>query len=148
MPKKIKIILNPTCNHGRSVRVANDLHPLTENLPVEWVTTNSPRQAVDLARSAGEQGCDLVVAAGGDGTVHEVINGLMQVSQEQRPALGIIPLGSGNDFAHILGIPDDPVQALHSCLSGEEHILDMGAVRDDMKRLEFLITPSASASTL
>jgi diacylglycerol kinase (ATP) len=103
MPKKIKLILNPTANHGRSMQIAADLRPLMSEHTADWSGTEYPGHAIELARQAGEQGYDLVVAVGGDGTVHEVINGLMQVPAKTRPALGIVPLGSGNDFAHILG---------------------------------------------
>ena len=112
MPGKIKLILNPTANHGRSLQEAADLRPLLANRLADWGATEYPGHATVLARQAGEQGYDLVVAVGGDGTVHEVINGLMQVAEGTRPALGIVPLGSGNDFAHILDIPTDPGQAL------------------------------------
>jgi YegS/Rv2252/BmrU family lipid kinase len=103
----------------------------------DWSGTDYPGHAVELARQAGEQGYDLVVAVGGDGTVHEVINGLMQVPEKGRPALGIVPLGSGNDFAHILGIPEDPAQALQSAIDGQPHALDVGLVRDQHGRLEY-----------
>ncbi len=137
MPQKIKLILNPTANHERSIKIASDLRPLLAKYDADWSATEYPDHATELAHSAGEQGCDLVVAAGGDGTVHEVINGLMQVPEKNRPALGIVPLGSGNDFAHILGVPDDPSQALQSCLTGQSHSLDMGSVRDENDRLEY-----------
>jgi YegS/Rv2252/BmrU family lipid kinase len=102
-----------------------------------WAGTEYPGHAIELARQAGESGYDLVVAVGGDGTVHEVVNGLMQVPQESRPALGIVPLGSGNDFAHILGIPADPGEALLSAVNGQPHSLDVGSVRDENDRLEY-----------
>jgi diacylglycerol kinase (ATP) len=137
MPRKIKFILNPTSNHGRSQKVASYLHDQISESDMDWCQTEYPRHAVELARIAGQQGCDLVVAVGGDGTVHEVINGLMLVPEKDRPALGIIPLGSGNDFAHILGVPDDPAQALQACLTGQLHSLDMGSVRDEHNRLEY-----------
>ncbi len=136
MPGKIKLILNPTANHGRSVPVAASLRPWLSGYDAEWAETGSSRHASELARQAGEAGCDLVVAVGGDGTVHEVINGLMQVPQQKRPGLGIVPLGSGNDFAHILGVPEDPADALHSCLDGRPRSLDIGLVRDGSGRQE------------
>jgi diacylglycerol kinase (ATP) len=61
----------------------------------------------------------------------------MQVQEEARPALGIVPLGSGNDFAHILGIPAEPGEALQSALNGQPHPLDVGSVRDENDRLEY-----------
>jgi YegS/Rv2252/BmrU family lipid kinase len=137
MPQKIKLILNPTANHGHSLQKAADLRSLMANHNADWGGTEYPGHATDLARQAGEQGYDLVVAVGGDGTVHEVVNGLMQVPQASRPALGIVPLGSGNDFAHILGIPSDPGEALLSAVNGQPHSLDVGSVRDENDRLEY-----------
>jgi diacylglycerol kinase (ATP) len=137
MPNKIKLILNPTANHGRSSQEAADLRPLMASHNADWAGTEYPGHATELARQAGEKGYDLVVAVGGDGTVHEVINGLMQVPQETRPALGIVPLGSGNDFAHILNIPSDPGEALLSAVNGKPHSLDIGSVRDENDRLEY-----------
>jgi diacylglycerol kinase (ATP) len=137
MPRKIKLILNPTANHGRSLQEAADLRPLMAEHNADWSGTEYPGHATELARQAGEQGYDLAVAVGGDGTVHEVINGLMQVPEKGRPALGIVPLGSGNDFAHILGIPADLGEALLSAVNGQSHPLDVGSVRDENDRLEY-----------
>jgi diacylglycerol kinase (ATP) len=137
MPSKIKLILNPTANHGRSVREAADLRLLMVKHNTDWNGTEYPGHAIEIARQAGEQGYDLVVALGGDGTVHEVINGLMQVPKETRPALGIVPLGSGNDFAHILGIPANSGEALLSAVNGQPHPLDIGSVCDENDRLEY-----------
>jgi diacylglycerol kinase (ATP) len=69
----------------------------------------------EMAAAAAGEGFDVVAAAGGDGTVHEVANGLMRVgaTNEERPALAVVPLGTGNDFARTLALPiDDPAAAL------------------------------------
>ena len=129
MPPNIKLILNPICNHGRSLQNAADLRPILANQDAEWSGTEYPGHAIELARQAGEQGVELVVALGGDGTVHEVVNGLMQVAPEKRPALGIIPLGSGNDFAHILQIPSDPAGIID--METFSQIREMDEVEDD-----------------
>ena len=64
---------------GNAWRVARDLRSITEQHGgVDWSGTVYPGHAIDLAKQAGEQGYDMVIAMGGDGTVHEVINGLMQ----------------------------------------------------------------------
>ena len=57
-----------------------------------------------LPKKPASQGYKKVVAMGGDGTIHEVINGLMAVPEDKRPALGIVPIGSGNDFAYSMNI--------------------------------------------
>lgn len=137
MTKKTLIVLNPTTNHGRSVKIASDLRPLAFQHKAEWRSTEYPGHAIEIARSAGDLGYDMVIAAGGDGTVHEVINGLMQIAPEKRPVLGILPLGSGNDFAHILDVPSEAAQAFIACFNGQPYTLDMASVRSDDGRLEY-----------
>ncbi len=137
MTKRTLIVLNPTTNHGRSVKIASDLRPLASQHKAEWRSTEYPGHAIEIARSAGDLEYDMVIAAGGDGTVHEVINGLMQIAPEKRPLLGIIPLGSGNDFAHILDLPTEAAQAFLACFNGQPHALDMASVKSDDDRLEY-----------
>ena len=137
MALKSLIILNPTTNHGRSVKIASDLRPLATQNKADWSSTEYPGHAIEIARQAGENGYDLVIAAGGDGTVHEVINGLMQVSQDKRPKFGIVPLGSGNDFAHILNLQVNAALAFIACFKGQAHPLDLGSVQSDNNRLEY-----------
>jgi lipid kinase YegS len=73
---------------------------------------------------------DLLIAAGGDGTLNEVVHGLMDLSEALRPILGIIPLGTANDFASGCGIPGDPKQALSLCMKGEAVPIDVGKAND------------------
>ncbi len=148
MPR-LKLILNPTADHGHAARARLDMSAVLEQeaqaatqrsgSPYEltWVQTEYPRHAIDLARQAAEEGFDAVVAIGGDGTVHEVVNGLMQVEAGQRPRLGVIPVGSGNDFAHNLGLPDDPHQAARCLLGDTIRTVDVGSVTDDQGRQEY-----------
>lgn len=73
---------------------------------------------------------DLLVAAGGDGTVNEVLNGLMDMSAMSRPSLGIVPLGTANDFAIGCGIPADPAKALALSMRGDGVLIDVGKAND------------------
>jgi diacylglycerol kinase (ATP) len=124
---KTKLIVNPSADLGRAWRTVGDVRSLVEEFGgADWAGTVYPTHATLLAQQAAEAGCNLVIAAGGDGTVHEVINGLMQVPKEARPRLGIIPLGSGNDFAHTLGIPADPAEALKRIYVGTPMPIDLG----------------------
>src|SRR5690242_19161937 len=80
MHRKVKIILNPMADMGNAWRIARDLRSITEQHgDVDWSGTVYPGHAIALAKQAGEQGYDMVIAMGGDGTVHEVMNGLMQI---------------------------------------------------------------------
>ena len=137
--RKVKLILNPMADLGNAWKVANDLRPiLGEYGHADWSGTVYPGHAVELARQAGEQGYDLVIAVGGDGTVHEVVNGLMSLPEGRRPMLGVVPVGSGNDFAHSAGIPMDPVQALKQALHGEPVKVDLGVLKDADGRSEYV----------
>jgi diacylglycerol kinase (ATP) len=124
---KTLFLVNPNADMGRGWRTIADLRPLVEEFGgADWTGTVYPTHATILARQAAEAGYTLVIAAGGDGTVHEVINGLMQVPPEVRPRLGIVPLGSGNDFAHSVGINVNQVEALKQVFTGQPKRIDLG----------------------
>ena len=74
---------------------------------------------------------DLVIAAGGDGTLNEIVHGLMDLSAVTRPILGIVPLGTANDFATGCGIPGDPAKALALSMKGEAVPIDVGKANDN-----------------
>ena len=124
---RTKFIVNPNADMGRAWRTVADLRPVVEEFGgADWSGTVYPTHATELTRQAAEAGCTLVIAAGGDGTVHEVINGLMQVPAQTRPKLGIVPLGSGNDFAHSIGILGNPAEALKRAFTGQPKRVDLG----------------------
>lgn len=132
MPNKVKLIFNPIANLGRAWPVASALRPIVHELGgADWSGTVYPTHATDLARQAAEDGYDLVVALGGDGTVHEVINGLMEIPPERRPKLGVVPVGSGNDFAYSLGVSSRPEEALRQVMTGTPKPMDVGCMTDD-----------------
>ena len=131
MHKKIKIILNPMADMGNAWRVARDLRSITEQHGgIDWSGTVYPGHAIDLAKQAGEQGYDLVIAMGGDGTVHEVMNGLMRVPEDKRPALGVVPVGTGNDFGYAINASTTPSTALKQAIEGEPSTIDIGIMTD------------------
>jgi YegS/Rv2252/BmrU family lipid kinase len=135
---KTKLIVNPNADLGRAWRTAADLRYLVEEHGgADWTGTVYPTHAIELARQAAEAGYELVIAAGGDGTVHEVVNGIMQVPEERRPRLGIIPLGSGNDFAHAIGLPANPAEALRQAFIGQPKAADLGLFLTGHGRREY-----------
>ncbi|MCI0521634.1 MAG: diacylglycerol kinase family lipid kinase [Chloroflexi bacterium] len=136
--KKTLLIINPNADLGRAWRWAADLRPIADEFGgADWTGTVYPTHATELARQAGEQGYALVIAVGGDGTVHEVINGLMQVPAERRPRLGVVPMGSGNDFAHSMGMDTRPAYALRQALTASPHRVDIGKLQDNLGRTEY-----------
>ena len=140
MPRKVKLILNPMADMGRAWKTANDLRPIAQEFKGEltWSGTVYPTHAIELARQAAEEGYDLVIAMGGDGTVHEVMNGLMQVPMEKRPIMGVVPIGSGNDFAYSMGITQKSAHALAHALKAETiQSIDIGQMIDEHNRKEY-----------
>ncbi|HUF38130.1 MAG TPA: diacylglycerol kinase family protein, partial [Anaerolineales bacterium] len=91
----------------------------------------------ELARAAAEAGYRRVVALGGDGTVHEVVNGLMAVPPEKRPQLAVVPIGSGNDFAFASGVSPDMQQAMIRAFDGAPARVDVGRITDGNGRAEY-----------
>jgi YegS/Rv2252/BmrU family lipid kinase len=139
MPKnKVKLIINPNADLGRAWRWAADLRPVADEFGgADWTGTVYPTHATELARQAAEDGYDLVIAVGGDGTAHEVINGLMRVPAEQRPRLGVVPMGTGNDFAHSIGMDRRPAFAMRQVFTGQAHRIDIGKLEDNLGRTEY-----------
>lgn len=99
-----------------------------------WRETTRAGEAAEIAREAALAGAEVVVAVGGDGTIHEIINGLMTIEHSQRPKLGILPIGGGNDFAYAAGIPSDLQQALDVILRGKTILADVGMIELEGRR--------------
>ena len=118
------IIVNPQAKHGEADKLTPVIEKLLTSIPHDTVETTSPGHAVELASAA--TGYDVVVAVGGDGTVHEVLNGLMRIPADTRPALAVLPTGSGNDTCRTLGIPFDLADAAVLLATGERRRYDVG----------------------
>lgn len=118
-------------------------------LRVSGALTERPGHATDLARRARVEGRELVVAAGGDGTVHEVVNGLLAEGPgEGVPMLGLIPAGSGCDYARTFGVPSDIEGAVAGLVTeAAPRLVDVGQVdyQDGANRRSCLFTNVAQA---
>jgi len=108
---------------------------LERDLKLDVVHTTRRGHACELARQARLEGIDLVVTLGGDGTVNEVVNGLLHAGpHDEVPALGVVPGGGTNVFARALGLPRDPVEATGALLGaireGRRRSIGLGAAGD------------------
>ena len=123
--KKLLFIVNPKAGRTRSLApMFNVMARFSEaGYIIKLVVTEKGGDARRAAAQMGEQ-FDLVVCAGGDGTLNETLNGLMKL--EKAPPVGYIPHGSTNDFATSLEIPDDPVVAAATISCGRTRPLDLG----------------------
>jgi len=133
MPKKmgkICVILNPSSGSIRDVdSVVGKLAQLSG---ADVRLTTKPGSAARLARTAMRKGCEIIVAAGGDGTLNEVINGIGENLGDAR--VGLLPLGTGNDFARTIGMPTDLDAAIEVIRAGETRAVDLVRVTSDEVR--------------
>lgn len=130
MSRKVLLIYNPTAEKGYAAQKLPQVENLLKQFGIEYdlAVTEGSGHAIQLAQQASEDGFDIVIAAGGDGTVNEVINGLMQanVNGNGRPVLGVLPVGRGNDFAFGVGIPQELTEAVSVLAHGQHRKIDVG----------------------
>jgi len=141
MPSHL-LLFNPMADRGRSGQKASDLRAMVAQLSADvggadWHGTEYPAHATEVAAQAADNGYTTVVALGGDGTVHEVINGLMRIPAERRPRLGVVPIGSGNDFAYAVGAPMNAQEAVRRAFTGSERAVDVAHIQDGSGRGEY-----------
>ena len=127
---KPHIIFNPTA--GSVANVNQPLAKLKRLRPVAVAVTKRAGDAEKWARQAARAGCDFLIVAGGDGTLNEVVNGIARV--RRRPRIGIIPLGTGNDFARTLGLPFSLEQNIDILRAGKTRAVDIVRVQSDRAR--------------
>jgi len=130
---RFKIIVNPVSGRGAGNAAIPAVEKLLaeRGLDFELVRTERPWHAAELAHQAAVEGYENVVAVGGDGTANEVLNGLMLAKQEgtgSRPAMGILCVGRGNDFAFGMGAPRDLGEGCQALASGRRRLVDVGRV--------------------
>lgn len=128
--KRARIIYNPTS--GRELFKKN-LAEVLETLEIAGYETSchaTTREgdATDAARKAVENGFDIIIASGGDGTLNEVVAGVSEF--EKRPKIGLIPMGTTNDFARAVHIPRDIKKAVEIIVKGDSIPVDVGLVNN------------------
>lgn len=144
--RRFKLIINPQADRGHTGGISPKLERLVTayaetydegEFELDWALTERPRHATEIARAAAVEGYQVVVAVGGDGTVHEVVNGLMQIDTAMRPLLAILPVGSGNDFAYNVGVPAQVEKAVHCLFGAYFRTVDVGIIQDGDGHTEY-----------
>ncbi len=119
------VILNPAARSDRGIRARSQVEALARGCTV--CTTSAPGEAEILARHAVKEGFDKIVAAGGDGTIHEVVNGLAG----SNATLGLLPIGTVNVFAMELGLPSHDLAMCWNIIEGEQtRVIDLPSAND------------------
>jgi len=125
----ICVIYNPSAGRGKSTDKWRQIQELLGKCAV-FRPTERAWHGAELAQQAIEEGCTTIVAAGGDGTVHEVMNGVVS-AQRPETTFAVLPLGSGNDYARLIGTPFDPAGMVQRLCSTETWPVDIGEVTLD-----------------
>lgn len=128
-----KLILNLTAGRGRAGKLLPDILLTLKSYGVDadCAQTRAPQHASELAQRAKADGFDWIIAAGGDGTIHEVVNGLACSTGDGAVGqLSILPIGSGNDYAKMLDMPNDWRVACARIAAGKRRQVDLGRIND------------------
>jgi len=124
---RIAIILNGISRNKKKF-YADFFSPLKRQFNVEIFETQSENHALELAAKATENEFDVILSAGGDGTLHQIVNGILTSQNKKNPTVGIIPLGTGNDFARTCGIRLDVNQLIQFLEKNKSELIDIGHV--------------------
>jgi diacylglycerol kinase (ATP) len=127
------VIVNPTSGRGYAEKAIPTIEAELGKLGLNFdlVRTHSPWHAAELAEQAAADGYDRVVTASGDGTANEALNGLMRARSKghRQTAMGILPVGTGNDMAYGMGVPGSLEQACQALAEDRRQRIDVGLVR-------------------
>ena len=130
-----KIILNPYSNRWNAEKrwLEAEAALKAAGVDFEMVISERPRHIIELAEQAARQGFSPIIAAGGDGTIGETVNGLARAAKSEKDLLGplgILPLGTANDLVYNLGLPLDLQAAVQIIKTGNTKRMDVGKVND------------------
>lgn len=120
---EIKVILNPVAGRGNAGKERELIRQVLVDYHCHFhlEETKEHNEAVEIAKEAAKKGFDLVIAAGGDGTINQVVNGLVGSGIP----LGVISCGTGNDFARMIGMPTSISAGIHQILTGDIKWIDL-----------------------
>jgi YegS/Rv2252/BmrU family lipid kinase len=130
---KTIVIVNPASGRGRAKKQIPTIERIlrASGLDFDLLQSERPWHAAEIAEAAARRGIDAVIAAGGDGTVNEVINGLMRARLDNfaKTALGVLGIGTGNDFAASLNLPSSLNEAVEAILRNTRRSVDVGLLK-------------------
>ena len=132
------LIYNPTSRQGKSRRNFDEIISIlkAKNIDFEYVLTTRKDEAIVLAKSVSKQDFDVVVPVGGDGTICEVITGLMSQQETERPKMGILHIGTSPDFNRYHNLPVKIEEAIEVLLNGKSKKIDIGKIiHRDMEKI-------------
>src|SRR4030043_83080 len=127
---RMKVIVNPAAGAGKTAKKWPQIMVLMKSLGLDFEhdVTEAPGHAMELAKSAVGKGYESVVSVGGDGTIHEIVNGLHEAGGGSNVAVGIVNTGTGADYIRTIGVPRRYKEACQCLLSPNRRTVDLGVV--------------------
>jgi len=127
---KYFIIVNPLAGRGLGEKSIPRIHEAMQGMDYKLVRTERVWHARELAEAATREGYDVIVSAGGDGTLNEAINGIMHArTKEKNPTFTVLSVGTGNDFSSGAGIPVTLEEGLQALKANKRRKIDIGFVK-------------------
>ncbi len=125
---KTELIINQTAGGGKARKLLPKILKIFNKIGLSYhiSQTTCPGGATSLALQAADNGAEVIVSVGGDGTINEIINGIL--TSNNQPSLGIIPAGWGNDFIKSTSIPKDIYQACQVIKEGKTKTIDLALI--------------------
>jgi YegS/Rv2252/BmrU family lipid kinase len=126
----MRVIVNPAAGAGKTAKKWPEIMSLLKSLGLDFEhdVTEAPGHAIELAKSAVVKGYGIIVSVGGDGTIHEIVNGLHEAGGNADVAVGIVNTGTGADYIRTIGVPRRYKEACHRLLSSDRRMVDLGVV--------------------
>jgi diacylglycerol kinase (ATP) len=127
---RMRVIVNPAAGAGKTAKKWPQIMSLLKSLELDFEhdITEAPGHAIELAKSAVDKGYEIVVSVGGDGTIHEIVNGLHDAGGNSNVAVGIVNTGTGADYIRTIGVPRRYKEACQCLLSPNRRTVDLGVV--------------------
>jgi diacylglycerol kinase (ATP) len=125
-----RIIVNPAAGAGRTAREWPRIKDIfrAQGLRFDHDQTEAPGHAVELAKEAARKGYETIISVGGDGTIHEIVNGLFEAGGNKDARLGIICTGTGSDYARTIGVPRRYEESCRRIFSPKNITVDLGTI--------------------
>jgi diacylglycerol kinase (ATP) len=127
---RMRVIVNPAAGAGKTAKKWPQIMSLLKSLGLDFEhdITEAPGHAIELAKAAVDKGYEMVVSVGGDGTIHEIVNGLHEAGGNSDVAVGIVNTGTGADYIRTIGVPRRYKEACQRLLSSGRRTVDLGVV--------------------
>jgi diacylglycerol kinase (ATP) len=127
---RMRVIVNPAAGAGKTAKKWPEIMSLLKSLGLDFEhdMTEAPGHAIELTKSAVGKGYEMVVSVGGDGTIHEIVNGLHDAGGNTDVVVGIVNTGTGADYIRTIGVPRRYKEACRCLLSPGRRTVDLGVV--------------------